>query len=557
MSVSSRRFPFVSLWLLLPVLFLWIGSTAWLVVRFRVLDSDSIMYGLPMAFAKGPFSLAIPFLGDFPPYSTVWGHQWPGAMWLRGALYAVVPFERWLDVFLLLSCQFAAAFLAGRLVWRLTGSGLAAMACALIVCSDRVVIAGLQLHRWEAVTILALVALLLALIRTAGRRRKEDRRSEMEDGIREGTSKIQNSKFKIAPSGWLVVSFFSAFVVACTHPFGMVIGAGLIGLGGIDWLILRRRSLAAAWVPAVGFLCGLGAVLLYYGLIPEAREQFLNNLALQNSFNAGSRWGFFTTHLRYYHWLGYPLFGAWVLAAPWVFLRLRCAKSAGEAFAAWVLPLAAVATPLIFILTRSANNSYATLGTPFAAILLATAVGLLPESSRMLRVAARVALAALALGFLTVYPYRWLVFFRSGCPDFPAELGALVGRVPPGVRIYIPPPLWDVARKDASRDYRLYTLSVASPRERRLAYERMVYGEAKAGDMLVVDRLSGSTTGDPWGILPTFEALPPDSRYWKPVLESVRRIPGAGNDFGFDLAVYEFRGVPWDPGTTPRAMFGR
>jgi hypothetical protein len=73
----------------------------------------------------------------------------------------------------------------------------------------------------------------------------------------------------------------------------------------------------------------------------------------------------------------------------------------------------------------------------------------------------------------------------------------------------------------------------------------------------VVDRLSGSTTGDPWGILPTFEALPPDSRYWKPVLESVRRIPGAGNDFGFDLAVYEFRGVPWDPGTTPRAMFGR
>lgn len=555
MTIFIRRYPFVSLGVLVPLLVLWIGSTAWLVERFRVLDSDSIMYGLPLAFAKGPFSLAIPFLGDFAPYSTVWGHQWPGAMWLRGALYAVVPFERWLDIFLLLSCQFGAAFLAGGLVWRLTRSGLASLACAVIVCSDRVVITGLQLHRWEAVTILALVALLVAMVRTAGR--SEDRRSEMEDGDQHSASNIQNPKSRMVPRAWLVVSFLAAFVVACTHPFGMVIGAGLIGLGGIDWLILRRRSLAAAWVPAVGFLCGLGAVVLYYGLIPEARGQFLGNLALQNSFNAGSRWGFFTTHLRYYHWLGYPLFGSWVLAAPWVFFRLRGAKSSGEAFAAWVLPLAAVATPLIFVLTRSANNSYATLGTPFAAILLATAVGLLPEAMRAMRVAARVALAVLALGFLTVYPYRWLVFFKSGSPDFPGELRALVGRVPTGVRIYIPPPLWDVARKDASHDYRLYTLSVASPWERRLAYERMVYGEAKAGDVLVVDRLSGSTTGDPWGILPTFEALPPDARYWKPLFESVRRIPGAGNDFGFDLAVYEFRGVPWDPGTTPRAMSGR
>ncbi|MFZ4599907.1 MAG: hypothetical protein ACOYNN_14785, partial [Terrimicrobiaceae bacterium] len=116
----QEAFPFLKIGWLIPLLAVWIVSTAWLIVRFRALDSDSIMYGLPLAFAKGPFSLAIPFLGDFPPYSTVWGHQWPGALWMRGALFSIIPFERWIDISLLLTCQFAAAFLAGGLVWRLT-----------------------------------------------------------------------------------------------------------------------------------------------------------------------------------------------------------------------------------------------------------------------------------------------------------------------------------------------------------------------------------------------------------------------------------------------------
>jgi len=291
--------------------------------------------------------------------------------------------------------------------------------------------------------------------------------------------------------------------------------------------------------------------LLYYALIPEAREQFLGNLALQNSFNEGSRWGFFTTHLRFYHWLGYPLYAAWLLATPFVFWKLYRRKSPEEMFAAWALPLAAVAVPGIFVLTRSANNTYATLGTPFAAILLTVAVGLIPQARRPWRFAVEAALVLLAMGFLSVYPYRWLVFFKSGRPDFPAEMREVVGRMPPGVRVYIPPPMWDVAQKDASHDYRLNSLSIAAPWEVRLAYEKNIYAEAKAGDVLVVDRISGKT-GDPWGFLPTFETRPPDARYWKPAFEAIRKIPGAGNDFGYDLAVYEFRGVPWDPGTTPR-----
>lgn len=533
-SVFLRKFPFVRAYFLWPFLALWILSTAWLIVRFRALDSDSIMYGLPLAFSKGPFSLFIPMIGDWPPYSTVWGHQWPGAMWLRGALFSVVPFERWLDISLLLGMQFLAAGLAGNLVWSLTKAPIASLCAVFIILSDRIIIAGVQLHRFEALVILALVALFLALAKTTGQNRAE------------------RNSFR----GWLLVAFGGAFVAACSHPFGMAIAAGFAVMAGFDWVILRRRAAVAALIPAMGLMLGLGSVSLYYFLEPEARTEFLQNVALQSSFNNGSRLAFLA-QLRYYHGVGYALWGAAVIAAPYIFFCLVRRRS-DQAFVAWALPLSAVAVPALYFITRSANNNYLTLGTPFAAILVATAIGLMPRNKwHLIRLVFVAALCLLAVGFMSVYPYRWYVFVKSGRPDFPAEMQALINRMPQGVRVYIPPPLWDAARKDSSRDYRLYTLSIASPWETRLAYEKKVYGEVKTGDLLVIDRLSGKT-GDPWGILPTFETLPADARYWQPVFEAVRRIPGSGNDFGYDLAVYEFRGAPWNPQETPRkSILGR
>lgn len=113
----------------------------------------------------------------------------------------------------------------------------------------------------------------------------------------------------------------------------------------------------AALIPSAGFVLGLASVGVYYFLVPGAREQFVSNVALQNSFNEGSRLGFFTTHLRYYLWLGYPLWAAVLVSAPFVFVTLSRRRDAGASFAAWALPLAALAIPVLFILTRSANNS--------------------------------------------------------------------------------------------------------------------------------------------------------------------------------------------------------
>jgi hypothetical protein len=418
-----------------------------------------------------------------------------------------------------------------------------------IILSDRVVIAGLQLHRFEAITILSLVALLLALIRTAGGGKVGALKA------RNPSSTIHHPSSKIAP--WLLVSFFAAFLAACTHPFGMAIGGGLVGMAGIDWLILRRRSAAAALVPAAGFLLGLGSVALYFYLIPEARAQFLANLALQNTFNAGSRFGFFTTHLRYYHWVGFPLWGLAILAIPYAFWKLVRRRHPDSVFSAWALPLAALAVPALFFLTRSANNSYAALGTPFVAILLAAAVGLIPRKEHpLLRTVAVLLLCLLALGFLSVYPYRWLLFFKSGRPNFPREMSEIVDKIPAGVRVYIPPPMWDAARTDRRHEFRLWSLSVAAPWKVRLAFEKGVYSEARKGDFLIVDLLSAKSQ-DPWGIVPTFERYPPDPRYWEPVDYRKKMFPGSGNDFGYELGIYRFLGGLWDPEESPRAIPGR
>lgn len=534
-SSTQAEFPFVKAWLLLPVLLAWVLSTAWLVVRFRALDSDSIMYGLPLAFAHGPFSLSVPMLGDFPPYSTVWGHQWPGSMWLRGAIFSVIPFQRWIDVAFLLALQFSAAFLVGKLVWALAKDVLASLVATLIVLSDRVVIAGAQLHRFEPLVILALVALLASLVATAG----------------------NPSETAKSPRGaWLLAGSASAFVAACSHPFALAIAIGLIGIGGIDCFVLLRRKADSVLLPLFGLILGLVAITGYFFGLPDAFAQFKANVTLQNSFNDLSRFAFIS-HLRYYKILGLVLWGGVIIAIPYVFFRLHRRQSAREAFAAWTLPLAALSVPTLFFLTRSANNNYVALGIPFATIVVAVAVGIIPRDNRkVIRLGVLAVFVVIALGFASVYPYRWFIFFRSGCPDFPAAMRRTVDRLPEGARVFIPPPLWDAARQDRRRDYRLNTLAIASPWERRLAYEKLAYAEAKPGDILIVDRISG-TTGDPWGIMPTFEARPPDAKFWKPLFEEVFRVPGAGHDFGYDLAVYEFRGIPWDPATTPRAMTGR
>jgi hypothetical protein len=136
-------------------------SVVWLLVhlvvilRFRMLDSDSILYGLPLAFSHSPFDLKIPWIGDFKTYDDVWGHHWPGAMWLRASIYTFIPFSRVCDLSCLLLAVWGSATLTARIIWRATGWWWMAGLGALLVMSDRHMLTGIQLHRFEALALLA------------------------------------------------------------------------------------------------------------------------------------------------------------------------------------------------------------------------------------------------------------------------------------------------------------------------------------------------------------------------------------------------------------------
>lgn len=496
------------------------------------------MYGLPLAFAKGPFSLSVPFLGDFPPYSTVWGHQWPGAMWLRGAIFAIVPFSRGLDISLLLSLQFASGLLLGLLVWKTTQSRLASLGTFLIVVSDRVIIAGLEYHRFETISILALVLLYFGLTITSG------------------PKEVAGRGARVKSPWWFVVSSLGGFGAACAHPFAMALAGGILGMGVVDWAILRRRSFASVAFPLLGFLAGLGSVALYFWLLPQALEQFRANIVLQNSFNGGTPLAFFN-HLRYYRGLGITLWIGAMASGCVLLIAWMKGKTPQERWISWTMLPLVLSVPLLFALTRSSNANYAAFAIPFAALCCGMAAGFLTDRLQpILRHLPAMGVLVLAFGFAFVYPYRWFVFVKSGMPDFPSEMRAILNSIPPGTRVFIPPALWSEATKDPNREYRLCSLYIASPWETRLAYETKVYAEAKPGDVLIVDLLPGNYA-DEWGILPTFEMYPPDPAAWKPLFGKKKIISGAGRHFGYDLGVYHFIGGVWNPKNSPRSISGR
>lgn len=75
-------------------------------------------------------------------------------------------------------------------------------------------------------------------------------------------------------------------------------------------------------------------------------------------------------------------------------------------------------------------------------------------------------------------------------------------------------------------------------------YKVQAYREKKKGDILVADFLAGRT-GDPHGILPTFDYRNLDTQFWKKINQVKHLYPGAGMDFGYDFVIYEFQGGDW------------
>lgn len=526
---SRRGFPFMPWPAFISLVGLWALATAWLIYRFNYLGTDSVLYGLPLADSKGPLSLSIPMLGDFPSYSGIWGHHWPGAMWVRGLFYSLFPFERLTDITLLVIAQYCTGVCIGLLAWRSCRSVFASVCATIIVCMDRSALSTVVDHRFECISILSTVILYISSCFTTHR----------------------NPSKK-----WLAAGSLAALMAGWSHPFSMLLAGGVIFLVAMDWLIWRDRAFRSVLIPATSYLMGICAAAGYYLAVPEAREQFLNNLALQSSFSSGDRLIFFT-YLQRISFAAVLLWAGGLAASFWLAYN---SKTAVDGFQRYVrLSLAAMiwAVPALFVMTATGHIVYLSFGTPFTSAGLAIALGSLLSRDRLAyRTIAYLGLAIPTFAFLAYYSFRWLVFFQSGRPDFPTELREIYGLVPAGHRVYLPPVIWDAARKDTTRETRLWTLSVAAPREIRLAYEEYAFNDIKADDYLIIDRLSFAHR-DEWGVLPTYEIHPPDPEVWEHVQDCRRSIAGHSGSTGYDLGIYRFKGIKWDPSLTPRKLEGR
>ena len=184
---------------------IWLVLVCQLAQRFNIPSGDGILYSLPLAVARHPLDLGIPYLNNFDGYGSSWGHHWPGAMWLKGVVFMALPYSRIADVAVLSLFQWLAAATAGWLVWRATGNMWSAAAAVILLLSDRLLLQACFGNRFESIAV-AVVLLLFA-----------------------------NSVTGFGNRGALSRAFtcLLAFLCPTLHPYALVMGALILGH---DWL---------------------------------------------------------------------------------------------------------------------------------------------------------------------------------------------------------------------------------------------------------------------------------------------------------------------------------
>jgi len=494
-------------------------SASWLILvcllaqRFAIPSGDGILYALPLAVAKQPFDLGIPFLGNFDGYGCAWGHHWPGAMWLRGAIFSMLPYGRMADIAVLSLCQLLTALTAACLVWAATRKVWPVAACVILILSDRLLLLACAGNRFESIS----VAVVLLWFANSVTRLDQ-----------------QHARWR-----WLARAM--AWVCPTLHPYGLVLGVVILGY---DWLAARSQpaSVAREWRVRAGcFMLGCLAVGAWFLTQPDALRQFSANLAVQKSFY--QNWNSVVAGLA-----NYRLGGGVILWA-------GGATAAGALVAGCYHDQSQVAPPLppairflapalfatvigVHTVTRCENFHYLAFGAPFAAIMVCVvAAGVSGE-----RRSPAIVLGLLVLLHATILPYRLLQFIRAGCPDFNAEIVEVLGGIPANRAVYIPHLFWAAAANDHKHSLRWWTLPLASPRQVRQRYEHLAYAAAKPGDILIVDNTSAAAT-DRFGVLPTFPLQPPDPTLWQRLYVR-RHLCQAAVPWGLDLTVYEFAGHP-------------
>ncbi len=490
------------------VILVWLVIVTVLARRFNVPSGDGLIYSLPFSTARHPFDLGIPHLGNFRQYGEAWGHHWPGSMWLRGLLFYLISYSRVADVAVLSLFQAAAAWICARLVWRATGNFLFAALVLVVVLSDRLLLLACAGNRFEAIPV-AVVAVLFANACTGISRRN---------------------------GWWKQLVRAAAFLCPTLHPYALVMGLMVIlyeCARGIRCVPREREP----FVRLAFFAAGFAATALWLAVVPIHREQFLTNLALQNSFyqswnSVASGLGNYRMGSGVWLWMGGLLSAALLacgvgrlqnLAPEWRFLA----------------PALFLSVIAMHTLTRCENFHYLTFGSPLAAVLVAVALHtLFFRKSAVSRLFACAAMSAMVAPHALVIPYRMFQFYQAGRPDLQAGLSSVLRELPAEATVFGCYLFWPVAGERPPASFRFSTFPIASRKAWREHYEQQLASSAKLGDFLIIDN---SSYGQPdrFGLHPTFPQNPPDPTCWKWKRDHKQLFPGAVA-WGIDLSIYEF-----------------
>ena len=523
-----KRFKFIvqnpkSKILFLTISFIWAWVCVMLAERFSIPSADGIMYSLPFAQARHALDLGVPFLQDFRGYGNHWGHHWPGAMWLRGVAFQILPYSRGADLWILYGFQWLVATCTAALVWKRTGSSWRSVAVWVVLLSDRLMLQACAGNRFESVAISAVMLMLFDHMT------------------------IHRLSDKLT---WRVLMCISAAIAASAHPYSLILGGAILGIELWEARKKPRRSTDLPWKVS-GYLVGIAACVIWFLWHPVAYQHLLENLALQKSFYRNP-FAFWSSLQNYRLFGGLVLWFSGFLVAVGLLMRYKRDGSLDQQAShdrRLLVPVAMLALiAVIHVVSQCENFHYLAFGAPLALILIAS-VGGVPQRRRAVQqanstpfsswarwVSASV-LALLVLLHGTIVPFRLFQFAKAGFPNFADDYRNALAQLAEDRTILIPHDFWAAAIQFPRRDVRWFTFPIASKKETRKAYEDLIYPHLKPGDLLILPS-ANVVIEDRFGVYPTFPIAPPDPQQWKLLSETNRTFSGS-MDWSMGHRVYE------------------
>jgi hypothetical protein len=315
------------------------------------------------------------------------------------------------------------------------------------------------------------------------------------------------------------------YLLPLLHPVTLAAGACICMVlawqtrfdGKRDWSIFTSAFL--------GYTCGGLTLFLWFYLQPEAWLQFTDHAASVRASYSGENSVWRALQILYY-----PTFTGHLLWITSLFVSLATLyawiknRRVTNAIGFWG---AAIFISCLVIHEEFNNESYLALYFPEAAIL-----ALLLASQLAQRAAfanghhiVRILLCFFIVGHGLFWATRTLKFLQSGRPHLREELTQIATNLPHDRHVLIPDVLWEAALSDPSR-FAMNTLPQHASRQRRQAYEALVYGNLSTGDLVIVDRLQ---------IMKPIYVLPQAG--WEMVRRYEHLLPGR-LEWGYDFTIW-------------------